>query len=185
MKLTLTVLVIALATLGHAEIVISDFIPRENSFFDLRCPLGEDEILKYWLLHGEGQAYMPSVTVTEEEFTVYENGSIIFKRIQTKYAGTHLCVKESPGSIMAHPVTLQVRPLPPTDLWSEVYESQFLTGLIAAVVCFSIFALSCLVYNKRWKPVKTGSDTSPIVENGYDNPAMSGTEEEERSSTKM
>lgn len=173
-------LVIASVDWGETS-TISEIIPMENSFYELKCPEPQD--FQYWLLHGQGEALKPDISYSE--YTVYSNGSLVFESIQMEFQGTHLCI-EGAETIKSHPVHLRIRPLPPTNLWADVYESQFLTGLIAGLVCFFIFALSCFVYNKRWRPAKgEESDESRIIENGYDNPAMASTEDEDATSTKM
>lgn len=164
---------------GH---FIAKSVPQETEFFELECPYEGN--LEFWLLHGKGQALYPTEVLLFDELTVYVNGSIIFKSIKVEHAGVHTCVKKIGSEVQAHTVPLEVRPLPPADLWGEVYQSKFLTGLIAALVCFSLFALTCLVYNKRWRPIEKYSDVSPIVSNGYDNPVMNAVEEDS-SSTKM
>ncbi|XP_064087421.1 uncharacterized protein LOC135202090 isoform X2 [Macrobrachium nipponense] len=164
---------------GH---IVAKPVPLETEFYELEC--NYEGNLEFWLLHGEGEALYPTEVLKFEELTVYANGSIIFKSIKLEHAGVHTCVKKVGSEVRAHAVPLEVRPLPPADLWGEVYQSKFLTGLIAALVCFSLFALTCLVYTKRWRPSEKYSDASPIISNGYDNPVMNAVEEDS-SSTKM
>ncbi|KAG7159759.1 uncharacterized protein LOC121877080 [Homarus americanus] len=158
-------------------------VPMENTFYQLDCP-GNGQ-MAYFLLHGIDDA-LP-VDFTDEELTVFANGSIIFKSIKIHHEGTHLCMRrQSVNKMRGHPVSVKVRPQPPNNLWGEVYESQFLTGLVAALVISSVFALSCLVYKFQWRPVNTDNATEPIVrEDGYDNPAMVNADDIEASNTKM
>ncbi|XP_068200181.1 uncharacterized protein [Palaemon carinicauda] len=177
-----TAFLLASVEWGQAHVVMASLIPRETEYFELECPYEGD--LEYWLLHGKGEALYPTEELQRDELTVYANGSMIFESIKIEHAGIHTCVKKVGNSIYAHTVPLEVRPTPSTDLWGEVYQAKFITGLIAALVCFSLFALTCLVYTKRWRPVEKDSDVSPIIGNGYDNPAMIAGEEDS-SSTKM
>ncbi|XP_042865173.1 uncharacterized protein LOC122248881 [Penaeus japonicus] len=162
----------AMVGLGSAALVVTPIIPKEDQLVSLDCP-GTGNLM-YWLLHGRGKAYEP--LSQSEEFTVYNNGTISFESVKVYHAGTHLCVRETGGEVMAYPVDLEVRSRPSDDLWNEVYKYKFATGLIAAFVCCAIFGLSCLVYKKRWRPEER-QDTAPIVTSGYDNPTLTKDEE--------
>lgn len=157
-------------------------IAKENTTFELPCPGDGD--LAYFLLHGQGHV-MP-VFYESEDIAVYDNGSIIFQSIRVEDEGTHLCVRQHNTSYYAHPVSIRVRPLPPTNMWEYTYRSQFVTGLIAALVIASIFALSCVIYKRQWKPSTHDKIVEPIVNaEGYDNPVMNTLEEGETPSTHM
>ncbi|XP_069947841.1 uncharacterized protein [Cherax quadricarinatus] len=158
------------------------FMTQENTFYQLDCPGGGD--MAYFLLHGVKNA-LP-VFYTNEELAVFPNGSIIFKSIKVHHEGTHLCMRKQNGSMFGHPVSVRVRPLPPTDLWSEVYRTQFITGLIAALVIAAGFTLGCFVYKNQWRPKVQDNADEPIVRSdGYDNPVMNNVDDIEASNTKM
>ncbi|XP_045592770.1 uncharacterized protein [Procambarus clarkii] len=158
-------------------------VPKENTFYQLDCPGSGD--MAYFLLHGVKDAF--PVDYTDEELTVFANGSVIFKSIKIHHDGTHLCMRrQGVNSMFGHPVSVRVRPLPPDNLWSQIYRTQFITGLIAALVIFALFAAGCFVYKNQWRPKPQDNADEPIIRSdGYDNPAMNTVEDIEASNTKM
>ncbi|KAK4309356.1 hypothetical protein Pmani_019000 [Petrolisthes manimaculis] len=162
---------------------LATMVPKEATFYQLDCP--KEGTLQYFMLKRSGQAMMVDNTykVMEQNITIHSNGSIIFHSLKVEFEGTHLCVMNHPdNSIHGHEVKLRVRPLPPTDLWGAVYESMFVTGLIAALVIAFIFALGCFVYKKQWRP--RPEDEKPVM-SGYENPAMNPSDDGESGSTNM
>ncbi|CAL4088011.1 unnamed protein product [Meganyctiphanes norvegica] len=144
-------------------------LANETMTFTMNCTSGDP--VEYWLLHSTGHAYMIGKHYEEESIDVDEQGAITFESVKVSHEGTHLCVTRKEETVHAHPVHLRVRALPPSDLWKEVYEAQFITGIIAALVCATIFGLSCLVYKNRWRPQQP-EDNECMIKEGQCNPAV-------------
>jgi len=161
----LALLVASLSSVSLAQYQLAN----ESFSFTLSC--SSSDPVEYWLMHSTGEAYMPGRSYEEETVHVDDQGDITFDEVKVEHEGTHLCITKTTEKVHAHPVELRIRKLPPTDLWKEVYEAQFITGIIAALVCAMIFGLSCLVYKNRWRPQEPDTECM-IAEGGQCNPAV-------------
>jgi len=144
-------------------------LANETKIFTLECTSSDP--VEYWLLHSTGRAYMTGEHYEEESIHVDDQGDITFESVSVSHEGTHLCVTKREETLHAHPVQLRVRKLPPTDLWGEIYQAQFITGIIAALVCATIFGLSCFVFKRRWRP-QHESDNECMIKECHSNPAI-------------
>lgn len=152
----------AMATLAAAEYAM------EGEHYMLSCP--NEEVL-YWMLNGGGRAFKKGVSYEQEKIEVDSNGTIHFAEVQTEYDGVHLCVTQKEEDFVGHAVRMSVRPKPSEDLWNDVYKSQFITGLISAVICAFLFSAGCLVFRFRYrepKPVRLNG----AEDGGHFNPAL-------------
>lgn len=165
-KLAQALLVVTLS----AAVVAEYQLANETKIFTMECTSSDP--VEYWLLHSTGRAYMTGEHYEEESIHVDDQGAITFESVSVSHEGTHLCVTKKEETLHAHPVQLRVRKLPPTDLWGEIYQAQFLTGLIAALVCATIFGLSCFVFKRRWRPQDGASDNESMIKECHSNPAI-------------
>ncbi|XP_050717636.1 uncharacterized protein LOC126999275 isoform X2 [Eriocheir sinensis] len=172
-------MVFPLLVLG-TETVMSPVMPKEGDEFLLECSGSGD--MAYFLLHQKGDA-LEVGHHDELQIVVFQNATVFFQRVTLSHEGTHLCLRNNNNNdLQGYPAQLQVRPLPPDDLWTDVYKTKFVTGILAALVVAAMFALGCLVYQYRWQP-RPEKDGLPILSTpiGYENPAMSKIEGDEES----
>ncbi|XP_045127013.1 uncharacterized protein LOC123513703 [Portunus trituberculatus] len=174
--------VLLLAAWGHCSIsVINEIIPTEGDEFLMKCKGDGD--LSYFMLHTEGKMLQPAY-YERLRITVFQNASVFFESISLEHVGTHLCIRKNGGEDHGYRTHLEVRPLPPDNLWVNVYRTKFITGFIAAMIIALLFILGCLVHKYRWEA--SDQDTSPIVTNSaYINPALVNDDTESGCSTKM